>query len=207
MNKIATHDWMTNFGSINHQMVYQSDRYFEVATECAEPHLASASSSVIGMPGLTLENVIIHPENKLVIADRTEQACVQSVYVLSGHVDSTFDFGNQGVVMHKNRQAFQYSPGYEAEHKINTGHFHGVSIGVTPDFFKSLLTTTSGEENEIYNLFAKGEPLQSVMMLQPRMHEILHHIIHCPFRGVTRYLFIESKVLELLVLQLDQMQA
>jgi AraC-like DNA-binding protein len=109
--------------------------------------------------------------------------------------------------MHKSRHAFQYSSGYEAEHKIIAGHFHGFSISITPDFFKSLLTETSGEGDEIYNLFARGESLRSVMILQPRMHEILHHINNCPFRGVTRYLFIESKVLELLALQFDQMRS
>lgn len=207
MNKIATRDWMTSFGTINHQLVYQSDRYFEISTQVSEPHLASGSSLTIGMPGLTLDNVIIRPQNKLIIDDLTEKESIQSVYVMSGHADSTFDFGSKQQTMEKSRHAFQYSSGYQAEHRIIADHFHALSIDITPDFFNSLMETATGEVNEIYNRFLKGESLQSVLMLQPRMQEIINYIIQCPFKGVTRYLFIESKVLELLALQLDQVNS
>src|SRR5215204_4562659 len=145
MNKIVTRDWMTSFGSIEQQMVHASERYFEVTTEVAEPHLASGSSWTIGMPGLTLDNVIIRPENKLVIGDLTEKENIQSVYVISGQADSTFDFENKLAVMQKSKHAFQYSSGYEAEHRIVASHFHALSIDIQPEFFKSLMTTTGGE--------------------------------------------------------------
>jgi AraC family transcriptional regulator, transcriptional activator of the genes for pyochelin and ferripyochelin receptors len=205
MNKIVTRDWMTSFGHIDQQMIYKSDRYFEVITEVAEPNLASGSSWTIGMPGLTLDNVIIHPENKLIIGDLTEKENIQSVYVISGQADSTFDFGNKKAVMEKSKHAFQYSSGYQAEHKIVAAHFHALSIDINPDFFRSLTTSEGGEVNEIYDHFSRGESLQSVLMLQPRMLEIIHYILQCPFKGITRYLFIESKILELLALQMDQM--
>lgn len=207
MNKIVTRDWMKSFGHIDQQLVHGSDRYFEVTTEVAEPRLASGSSWTIGMPGLTLDNVIIRPENKLIIGDLTEQQNIQSVYVISGQADSTFDFGNKLAVMEKSRHAFQYSSGYQAEHKIIASHFHALSIDIHPDFFKSLMTTNEGDLNEIYNGFTRGESLQSVLMLQPRMQEIINYILQCPFKGVTRYLFIESKVLELLALQIEQINS
>jgi AraC family transcriptional activator of pyochelin receptor len=207
MNKIVTRDWMKSFGKIDQHLVHASDRYFEVTTEVAESRLASASSWTIGMPGLTLDNVILRPENKLIIGDFTEKENIQSVYVISGQADSIFDFGNKLAVMQKSRHAFQYSSGYEAEHRIVASHFHALSIDIQPDFFKSLMTTTEGDVNEIYNNFTKGESLQSVLMLQPRMHEVINYILQCPFKGVTRYLFIESKVLELLALQIDQINA
>jgi AraC family transcriptional regulator, transcriptional activator of the genes for pyochelin and ferripyochelin receptors len=207
MNKIVTRDWMKSFGHIDQKLVHGSDRYFEVTTEVAEPRLAAGSSWTIGMPGLTLDNVIIHPENKLIIGDLTEKENIQSVYVISGQADSTFDFGNKMAVMQKSRHGFQYSSGYEAEHKIIASHFHALSIDIHPDFFKSLMTTSEGDANEIYNSFAKGESLQSVLLLQPRMQEIINYILQCPFKGVTRYLFIESKVLELFALQIDQINS
>lgn len=198
---------MKSFGRIDQHMIYSSDRYFEVTTEVKESHLASGSSWTIGMPGLTLDNVMIRPENKLIIGDLTEKENIQSVYVLSGHADSTFDFGPKLAVMQKSRHAFQYSSGYEAEHRIIASHFHALSIDIHPDFFKSLMTTTAGDAHELYDSFSKGESLQSVLMLQPRMQEIIHYILQCPFQGVTRYLFIESKVLELLALQIDQISS
>jgi len=202
MDKIMTRDWMKSFGNINQQVIHNSDRYFEVTTEVAEPHLASGASWTIGMPGFTLDNVMIHPKNKLIIGDITEKENIQSVYVISGQADSDFDFGNQQASMYKSRHAFQYSSGYEAEHRIIANHFHALSIDIAPDFFKSIMTTTSGEY--LFDRFAKGESFQSVLMLQPRMTEIIHYILQCPFKGITRYLFIESKILELLALQIEQ---
>jgi AraC-like DNA-binding protein len=207
MNKILSRDWMKSFGHIEQHLVHSSDRYFEVTSEVSETHLASASSWTIGMPGLTLDNVIIRPENRLIIGDLTEKESIQSVYLISGHADSTFDFGNKQAIMKKSRHAFQYSSGYEAQHTIIAGHFHALSIDITPDFFKGLMTTTEGEVNDIYNSFIRGESLQSVLILQPRMHEVINYILQCPFKGVTRYLFIESKVLELLALQIDQINS
>lgn len=207
MDKIVTRDWMKTFSQIEQQLVYTSERYFEVTSAVTERGLASSSSWTIGMPGLTLDNVIIHPENKLVISDLTERENIQSVYVISGHADSTFDFGNRQAMMQKSKHAFLYSSGYEAEHKITASHFHALSIDIHPDFFKSLMSSTAGEVNELYNSFSKGESLQSVLVLQPRMQEIINYILQCPFKGVTRYLFIESKILELLALQIDQINS
>ena len=41
--------------------------------------------------------------------------------------------------------------------------------------------------------------------ITPNMREIVHQIIGCPYQGVTRKLFLESKALELLSLQLHQL--
>src|SRR5262245_2834705 len=145
MNKLVTRDWMQSFGTINQQMIHASERYFEVLTEVAEPRLASGTSWTIGMPGITLDNVIIRPENKLSIGDITERENIQSVFMITGEADSTFDFGNKRAIMQNNRHAFQYSPAYEAEHQIITNHFQALSIDITPDFFKGLMATTNGE--------------------------------------------------------------
>lgn len=207
MDKIITRDWMKSFGSIHQQVVHASERYFEVTTEVSESNLASGSSWTIGMPGLMLDRVIIRPDNELAIGDITEKECIQSVYMISGRAESNFDFGSQQAVMQTSKHAFQYSSGYEAEHRILTDDFHALSIDISPDFFKSLVTTTDDGTEQLWNSFTKGESFQSVLLLQPRMSEIINYILQCPFKGVTRYLFIESKVLELLALQIDQINA
>lgn len=40
--------------------------------------------------------------------------------------------------------------------------------------------------------------------ITPAIREVMHQIIGCPYHGITRKLFLESKALELLTLQLDQ---
>jgi AraC-like DNA-binding protein len=207
MDKIATYDWMNSFSSIKQHLVYESDRYFEAITEVVEPDLASASSRTIGMPGLTLDNVIIRPKKKLSLVDLTEKKNIQSSFVIDGEVDSTFDFGARKASIRNSKHGFQYSPGYKAEHRIISNHFHALSVDITPEFFGSLMTNASDDMAEFYHHFVDGGSNRLVLQLQPRMLEILHYIVQCPFQGFTRYLFIESKVLELLALQFDQLRA
>jgi AraC family transcriptional regulator, transcriptional activator of the genes for pyochelin and ferripyochelin receptors len=198
---------MNSFGSIDHQVIHTSERYFEMVTNFAEPHLASAASWAIAMPGLTVGNVIIKPENKLTLCDFTDSEHMRSLFILSGRIHSTFDFGNkeEKTAIRKQKHAFQYSAEYEAEHEILTDHLHALSIDTSPSFFKSLMGTTD-EMDELINCFTKQESFRSILMLQPRMAEIINLIVDCPFKGVTRYLFIESKVLELLALQMEQIK-
>lgn len=207
MDKIVTYDWMKSFGSIDQQLIHTSDRYFEVVTEVAEPHLASATSRTIGMPGLILDNVIIRPEKKLSLVDLTEKKNIQSSFVIAGQANSTFDFGSRHADIEYSRHGFQYSPGYKAEHRIVSNHFHALSLDITPEFFQSLMTSAAGDMDDFYDHFARGGAKRAVLMLQPRMQEVIRYILQCPFKGVTRYLFIESKVLELLALQIDQLNA
>ena len=197
MDRIVTRDWMKSFGSIKQQVMHASDRYFEVTTEVAEPHLASGTSWTIGMPGFTLDNVLIRPENELAIAD----------IMISGQADSDFDFGNKRAVMQQSKHAFQYSPGYQAEHRIVTNHFQALSIDIDSNFFKELMVSNADDVHDLFNNFAKGQSYQSILMVQPRMLEIVNHILDCPFKGLTRYLFIEAKVFELLALQIDQIKS
>src|SRR5262249_43548366 len=100
-----------------------------------------------------------------------------------------------------------YSPGYKAEHRIGSGCFHALSLDITPDFFQSLMTSASDDLGGVYDPFVNGGSQRYVLTLQPRMQEIINYIARCPFKGITRYLFIESKVLELLALQFDQLNA
>ena len=207
MDRIVTRDWMKSFGSINQQVLHASDRYFEVTTQVAEPHLASGTSWTIGMPGFTLDNVLICPENELAIADFTEKENIQSIFMISGQADSDFDFGNKRAVMQQSKHAFQYSPGYQAEHRIVTNHFQALSIDIDSKFFKDLMLSNADDAHDLFNNFTKGQSYQSILMVQPRMLEVVNHILECPFKGLTRYLFIEAKVLELLALQIDQIKS
>lgn len=207
MDRIVTRDWMKSFGTINQHVIHSSDRYFEVGTEVSEPHLATGVSWTIAMPGLTLDNVLIRPENKLTIADITERENIQSVFVIAGQADSEFDFGNKLASMQHSKHAFHYSPGYQAEHRIVTNHFQALSIDIDSNFFKGLISSDGDQTYDLFNHFMKGQPFQSILMLQPRMLEVVNHIVNCPFKGVTRYLFLESKVMELLALQIDQIRS
>lgn len=47
---------------------------------------------------------------------------------------------------------------------------------------------------------------QRNMPIMPAMYEIMHAILHCPFTGATKKLYLEAKSLELLALQCGQLE-
>ena len=47
----------------------------------------------------------------------------------------------------------------------------------------------------------------AVDMITPSMHTVLNQIIHCPFSGTVRQLFLEGKVMELMAYKLELLAA
>ena len=68
----------------------------------------------------------------------------------------------------------------------------GIDLGFLPGLLRRTLT---GEQRRFH---------QSLGTMTPAMHTALQQILHCPYRSGIKRLFLESKALELLTLQLDQ---
>ncbi|TFG62050.1 MAG: AraC family transcriptional regulator [Spirochaetales bacterium] len=54
------------------------------------------------------------------------------------------------------------------------------------------------EDNKRYPYFHGGK-------ITPAMQVVLHQIVHCPYQGALKHIFLESKSLELIVLRMEQM--
>lgn len=205
MDKLNADNWLKSFGKIEEKIIHRSERYTEVALSVEEPGLASVQSLMIQVPGIELTRVLVHPVNTLVLADDFEGERLESAFLLSGQANSIFSMMSKPASLETNMHAFQYSPSFTAEHKILTDDFHAMHLTVNPVFFKSLLySANTGEMDFLSNSFERKETFQSMMYLQPRMLEIIRLLLTCRFKGLTRYMFIESKLLELLALQIEQ---
>ncbi|MEL6398364.1 MAG: AraC family transcriptional regulator [Cyanobacteria bacterium J06626_4] len=68
----------------------------------------------------------------------------------------------------------------------------GMDLGFLPDLLRQTLT---GEQRRFH---------QSLGNMTPAMHKVLQQILHCPYSHGIKRLFLESKALELLALQIDQ---
>ncbi|NER78234.1 MAG: AraC family transcriptional regulator [Leptolyngbya sp. SIO1D8] len=84
-----------------------------------------------------------------------------------------------------------------------------LTIGIQPDLFKTLVPTEYKDFNFGQNVSIRtaiSEALASVHCTTPEMLTVLHKIINCPYQGDLRRLYLESKLLELIVLKLTQMR-
>lgn len=93
------------------------------------------------------------------------------------------------------------------EEKYANRRIHRVSVHLDPEVFRSFVGHPEAEVPEALQHLI-GNPNQEHYMrpgqATPAMHIALQQMLHCPYHGVTRRMFLESKVLELMSLLLDQ---
>lgn len=70
----------------------------------------------------------------------------------------------------------------------------GEQLGVLPPLLKQLIQNSQPSQREF----------RHVQLTTAAMQSVIHQILHCPYQGLTRWLYLESKVIELIALRLDQ---
>lgn len=140
-----------------------------------------------------------------------------------------FEFYGETIEMHftLNGRSLTTIDGYPNNLEINSGYhniFYGKDIAgnllwkshemfvfevnFNPQLFSNYLP-----ESRIFETFKKNIQAENTCWLnainhpiQPKMYTIIHHIINCNRKGIFKKLFLEAKVMELLLLQLEQIQ-
>jgi AraC-like DNA-binding protein len=128
--------------------------------------------------------------------------------VLHGNVESQFCNLPHSLHFNQRQHNIQYNTDFCGTHIIHTPEFHACTITYHTEYVKSF---AESEQDEMLSMFSRhvhkkknflgaAHALQS----QHQMTEIIASIRQCKFQGVTRYIFTESKLLELFVLQIEQ---
>jgi AraC-like DNA-binding protein len=86
------------------------------------------------------------------------------------------------------------------------GQYLQINVHIAPELCQSLIGSAGQIASELLHLFR--EPHQEYQYrhskVTPVMRLALQQILHCPYQGVTRQIYLESKVLELLALMVEQ---
>ncbi|MEH1832303.1 MAG: AraC family transcriptional regulator [Nostoc sp.] len=82
--------------------------------------------------------------------------------------------------------------------------FVGFDIHMPPSLLATFFPTEGGEIPSQFSLLAKGDDWQT--MLHPKktaaIHSVAEQIINCPYQGITKRMYLQVRVLELIRLQL-----
>lgn len=133
-------------------------------------------------------------------------------------VEMHFALNGYGAVHSKDlSKSIQFSPN---RHNISyTNNITGVmewqekgwqtfEVHLRPVFFKKYLP----KDNQVFELFKKhidsGCPAlinEQNRFISQQMYQIIHDIIHCERKGMFKKMLVEAKVIELLLLQLEQL--
>jgi AraC family transcriptional regulator, transcriptional activator of the genes for pyochelin and ferripyochelin receptors len=211
VDKINTGDWGNTFSEVSLQQVFNNDRYHEAVISAHEPGLASANVRTIHTPGIDLIHASFSTQRKLELIDSENVAVINSSYVLRGELESTFNHNNRSIRHNGDTHAFLYTPNFNSRHIIHNTRLEAFSFIYNPDYFKSIANSSAMPFlDKVMNCVDRGEHLfvaPGEVALQPRMAELMQQIMQCTFSGMTRYLFMEAKMLELFALQLEQLNS
>lgn len=160
---------------------------------------------------VAMENVkITHAQSQIDqnIVLRTEQEAptVDLFVQLSGQ--SLIRRCNQSDRQYQSRQCnVVYTPAYEGELRLGGPAVSTFAVQFSAPFFRRFLDGQTGFLDRLAEGMDRGQ-MRSLSpynpLVTPTMKAIMYDVLHCPFKGFSKRLFLEAKVLELLALQIDQ---
>jgi AraC-like DNA-binding protein len=211
MDKIVFADWNSVFSTTEHRMLFTSERYNDSLFRFEEPGLVSGFVQSVSTPNMTLTEFSIHAGGPFKLVDKDTHETAESVFVLNGGAESHFHNLCSSQVLNKNRHNFQYNHQFGGEHIIHSGDFHALTITYDLQFLRQLLETDDSRSiGQLGNYMHGQKPWiasTEALSFQGRLSEVIGSMRQCPFNGVTRYLYLESKMMELFVLQMEQAQS
>lgn len=145
------------------------------------------------------QNIVLRTEQDVPTVDLFVQLSGQSQIRRCGQPDRYYQPGQCNVV---------YTPAYEGELQLGGPAVSTFAVQFSAAYFRQFLDGTVRSLDRLAEGMDKGQmrgmaPGNS--LVTPGMKAILYDMLHCPFSGFARRLFLEAKGLELLALQIDQL--
>nr|WP_294902295.1 AraC family transcriptional regulator [uncultured Lacibacter sp.] len=211
MDKFDLAQWDQYFGTTEQHLIHSSERYQHFTATFQQPKLAAGKINAINTPGMLFTELYMEADSPFCLYDAVPKESTESVFVLQGNVESRFENLRKPLHFKKQQHNIQYNSSFAGTHVIHSPIFHACTITYHPHYLNSLVEEepVGVLANFCNHLLKKTNFLgtEDAFYLQQRTAELIQTIRQCPFNGITRYLFTESKLLELFVLQMEQVNA
>lgn len=211
MDKIDTANWNNFFGETETVVKHSSDRYSETVFSFKEKGLPSGKVHAVTTPGMLLTELELRSDKPFQMNDSEPKECAESVFILDGKVESSFSYLKDPLYFSHQNHNIQYSSSFGGDHTIHSGNFHVLAITYDVDYLGGLLQCDDSGSLETLgkNISKRNNFLatQHSVTWNPGIANVVQSIRNCKFEGPTRYIFIESKMLELFVLQMEQLHS
>jgi AraC-like DNA-binding protein len=209
MDKINTANWGDYFGEAKPTILHASERYTETVFEFNEPELASGNVRAVTTPGMVLTELSLCSNKPFQLIDAEPKESAESVFILKGDVESRFPYLKQPLHFSGRNHNLQYSTNFAGNHILHSGNFHALTITYDLAYLNSLLQSN---ENSSLMTLGKNVYRRENYLATPhsvnwdgRIAEVVQAVRQRKFQGTTQYIFIESKMMELFVLQMEHL--
>lgn len=157
----------------------------------------------IGYGDISLaKNTLIHFKSEL--------ETVEMHFTLSGRTAAHSKNESEKISFESQQHNIIYVNGMEGNMEWSEKELKVFEVNLSPFFFRKYLPEDSQHFRQFKKAMDKGYssllcPSHNLINLQ--MHEIIREMIHCERKGAFKKMFLEAKVIELLLLQMEQLSA
>ncbi len=139
----------------------------------------------------------------------TEKETVEMEFVLRGSCKRDSSAFAYTLDFDENRHNITYTKPHKAisDWKAPSQIVQMLQINISPDVFTNYLTDDSNLVRNFKEKILKKKSSRinaHSLTITPKMHQTITEIINCKKKGTLKRVFLESKILELLVMQLEQ---
>ena len=209
MDTINTAVLHNHFGNNGHRLLYADERYSEEEMSFSEPALGAGNIRTIATAAMRLTEFCLQTGHPVKLADTQPSETTESAFILKGDIESRFNNAKDTMRFSRQQHNLQYNTDFSGEHTLHSGELHALTITYAPSFLHGLVNAC---EVSTWHAFRKSLEKKQRFLASPapvycrnEMQDIIRSICHCRFQGLTRYLYIESKMMELFVLQMEQL--
>jgi AraC-like DNA-binding protein len=131
-------------------------------------------------------------------------------FCLSGNIKSRVSCLKDSLVIKSGQSGFFHFPDLSGLSEEVKGHIIRVLIQMEPDLFYSFMEDDFDHIPLALRKFAERTEKKAFRVadiITPSMQTSLHQILSCPYHGLTRQLFLESKAMELMAYKLEQFES
>ncbi len=146
-------------------------------------------------------------KNQLLLGFETNFETIEMHFSLKGSNSVKANEFSEKVKFQSNYHNIIYANGLHGEILWESEDFQLCEINISPTFFKKFLP----QENQLFDEFRKKIDQKNTGLMSHQhyhmnhqMHEIIYSIMNCKRKGIYKKMFLEAKVLELLLLQFEQ---
>ncbi|PVH24250.1 helix-turn-helix domain-containing protein [Sphingobacterium corticibacter] len=132
---------------------------------------------------------------------------VEMHFALQGMKSAKADQFHKPVAFASNQHNILFAKGLQADMQWEADEFQSCEINFSPELFKKYLP----EGNTLFDRFRNNIEkecsqllAQENRLISHQMHQLLQNIWNCDAQGIFKRLYLEHKVIELLMLQLEQ---
>jgi len=175
------------------------------------PSVGTIHSDHFFTPYMHVSNISMEPANDIELHDSSPSETININFFLEGRLDTRFSGIENELKMRPNQHNLVFSPeGSDINRFSRNTPVKMLHISLNKDFFISCLNADNTWSESVANNILSNCPFsggKQNLEITPKMQRLLNEICTSNVTGPMRNLMLQSRILELLALQMEQFQS